>query len=102
MPYGKGASVFLDKACWRCPVRSSMSKSKRSRQLIKAGAKGLTEWGDNCYFFILFLDSGCKDREKILFPPRDNRNFLCISMIFNISLPAKWFLFEENVYLCSG
>ena len=55
MPYKKGASVFLDKACWRCPVRSSMSKSKRSRQLFKAGAKCLTECFTNCYFFMMFL-----------------------------------------------
>ena len=89
MPYEKGASVFLDKACWRCPVRSSMSKSKRSRQLFKAGVMCLTEWSDKCYFFMLFLDSGCKDREKILFPPRDNLYFLCVSMIFNISLRVK-------------
>ena len=37
----------------------------------------------------MFLDSGRKDREKILFPPRDNLYFLCVSMIFNISLRVK-------------
>ena len=89
MPYKRAQVCFWAKPIGDVQVRSSMSKSKRSRQLIKAGAKGLTEWGDNCYFFILFLDSGCKDREKIRFPPRENRDFFCISMIFNISSRAK-------------
>ena len=58
MPYKRAQVCFWAKPIGDVQVRSSMSKSKRSRQLFKAGAKCLTECFTNCYFFMMFLFAG--------------------------------------------
>ena len=58
MPYKRAQVCFWAKPIGDVQVRSSMSKSKRSRQPFKAGAKCLTECFTNCYFFMMFLFAG--------------------------------------------